>query len=166
MLKTRNKQRPSTKSTRAARKGGPYDLRHSFRRGDRVRITDIPSDLKNPGYEDDPQMRTAALFRFCLGKKFVVRGFDRYGFVELRVDDDPAVKRKFGLNSIWVEPKSIQLISKTRRRIDRPDNGLGWREDFLEGEQKFAGMDRSLLAGQNGKEKKACNSKLTIRCIL
>jgi hypothetical protein len=33
-----------------------------------------------------------------------VRVFDRYGYIELEVSDDPAVKKKFGLNSIWIEP--------------------------------------------------------------
>ena len=61
---------------------------------------DISGDLKDPNCEDDPELRAAGLFRFCLGRKFVVRDFDRYGFVELRVDDDSAVKRKFGLNSM------------------------------------------------------------------
>jgi hypothetical protein len=56
------------------------------------------------------------------------------------VDDDPAVKRKFGLNSIWLEPKFIELVTKTRRQVDRPENG--WRGDFLEAEQKFAETDR------------------------
>jgi hypothetical protein len=137
MLRIKSKKKPSTKSTRAARKGGPYDLRHDFRRGDRIRICDCPEAYKDPGYKDDPDMRTGELFRFCVGRKFTIRGFGRYGHIELRVDDDPEVTRKFGLNSIWVEPQFVELISKTRRRVDRPDNGLGWREDFLEAEKEF-----------------------------
>jgi len=81
-------------------------------------------------------MRTGELFRICVGRKFTIQGFGRYGHIELGVDEDPAVKRKFGLNSIWIEPQFIALITKTRRRVDRPDNGLGWREDFLEAEQR------------------------------
>ena len=87
-------------------------------------------------------MRTGELFRFCVGRKFVIQGFNRYGYLELQVDDDPVVKRKFGLNSIWVEPQFVELISKTRRRVDRPENGLGWREDFLESERESIGESK------------------------
>jgi len=97
---------------------------------------------KDPSYKDDPDMRTGELFRFCVGRKLTIQGFDRYGYLELRVDDDPAVKRKFGLNSIWVEPQFVELVRKTRRRVDRPDNGLGWREDFLESERESDGYNK------------------------
>ena len=138
MWKTRNKKEANKGSKRAARKGGPYDLRHGFRIGDRVLVADIPSDLKDPKYKDDPEMRTGELFRFCLKRTFLVRGFDRYGFIELRVDDDPVVKRKFGLNSIWLEPKFLVLVSNSTRRVSEPRNGLGWKQDFLQAEAKSA----------------------------
>jgi hypothetical protein len=99
-------------------------------------------------------MRTGELFRFCVGRKFTIRGFDRYGYIELQVDDDPAVKRKFGLNWIWVEPQFVELISKTRRRVDRPDNGLGWREDFLKSERESAGESKRVR-----REKRAIRSQ-------
>jgi hypothetical protein len=134
--------------------------------GDRVWIADIPSDL-NPGYKDDPPMRTAALFRFCLGKKFVVRGFDRYGFVELRVDDDPRVKKKFGLNSIWVEPKSIELYFKDLATSRSPEERTGLARGLSRGRTEICRNGAEVCwRRQKGKEKKACNSKLTIRCIL
>jgi hypothetical protein len=138
MSKTRNKKEGKKGSKRAARKGGPYDLRHGFRIGDRVLVADIPSDLKDPKYKDDPEMRTGELFRFCLKRKFLVRGFDRYGFTELRVDDDPVVKRKFGLNSIWLEPKFLALVSKSAHKVSGPRNGLGWKQDFLLAEAESA----------------------------
>jgi hypothetical protein len=123
--------------------------------GDRVRIVDIPNDLKSPSYKDDPDMRTGELFRFCIGRTLTIRGFDRYGYIELEVDDDPAVKKKFGLNWIWVEPKFIELISKTRRQVDRTENGLGWREDFLKAERKFAEMEqKSVCEGKRVRRKK------------
>jgi hypothetical protein len=140
----------------AARKGGPYDLRHGFRVGDRVLILDIPSDLKDPGYEDDPEMRTAELFRFCLGRKFVIRGFDRYGFIELRVDDDRAVKKRFGLNSIWLEPKFLDMISRAPGRVTRPKNGVGWKKDFLKNEleaERIESANRKARPGGNKGEK-------------
>ena len=87
-------------------------------------------------------MRTGELFRFCVGRRFTIRGFDRYGYIELQVDDDPAVKRKFGLNWIWVEPQFVELVTKIRRRVDRPENGLGWREDFLKSETESVGKGK------------------------
>jgi hypothetical protein len=105
-------------------------------------MRDCPEGCKDPDYKDDPEMRTAELFRFCVGRKFTIRGFDRYGHIELQVDDDPAVKRKFGLNSIWVKPQFVELISRTRRRVDRPENGFGWREDFLESERESVGASK------------------------
>jgi len=87
-------------------------------------MCDCPEGYKDPNYKDN-QMPTGELFRFCVGRKFTIQGFGRYGHIELGVDEDPAVKRKFGLNSIWIEPKFIELIAKTRRRVDRPENGLG-----------------------------------------
>ena len=104
-------------------------------------------------------MRTGELFRFCVGRKFTIRGFDRYGYIELQVDDDPAVRRKFGLNWIWVEPKFVELISKARRRVDSPDNGLGWRDDFVEAEQKFAEMNKKSV----GETKRVRRKKGAIR---
>jgi len=88
-------------------------------------------------------MRTGELFRFCVGRKFTIHGFDRYGYLELQVDDDPVVKRKFGLNGIWVEPQFVELISKTRRPVDRPENGL-WA-----GARTFWRVNENLLTKAN-----------------
>ena len=115
---------------RAVRKGGPYDVRHDFRTEDRVRVCDCPLEFKDPGYRDEPELRTAELFRFCMGRKFVIRGFGRYGHIELQVDDDPAVEKKFGLNSIWIEPTFLRLVNKTRRKVERQADGFGWKEDL------------------------------------
>ncbi len=120
---------------RAVRKGGPYDVRHDFRAGDQVRVSDIPAGFKDPEYRDDPEMRTGELFRFCMGRKFVIRDFGRYGHIELQVDDDPVVKQEFGLNSIWMEPAYLELVSKTKRRVERPADGFGWKEDLQTSEE-------------------------------
>jgi hypothetical protein len=136
-----------------------------------VRITDVSGDLKDPDYTDDPQMRTAELFRFCLGRKFQIPGFDRYGFVELQVSDDPAVRRKFGLNSVWIEPRFLDLVAKTRRTVTRPTSGFGWKEDVRksEAEAKDVANEVQTLGGKRSKglegRNRNCNSKSTIRCI-
>ena len=90
-----------------------------FRVGDRVRITDISPDLKNPNYDlrdaEAREMRTAELFRFCLGRVFTVRGFGRYGTVELEVGNSSAVREKFGKwHTIWSEPEFLKLVNKRK----------------------------------------------------
>jgi len=68
--------------------------------GDRIRIIDIPSHLKDPSYDlkdaDGREMRTAELFRFCLGSEFTVQNFGRYGTVELEAGANREVREKFG----------------------------------------------------------------------
>jgi hypothetical protein len=71
----------------AARKSSPIRLKSKFKAGDRVRVVDIPEDTKDPSADlkslEAREMRTAELFRFCLGRVFTIYGFHRYGFVEL-----------------------------------------------------------------------------------
>lgn len=58
-------------------------------------------------------MRTAELFRFCVGRVFRVYGFDRYGNVELRVSNSSAVRKKFGKwHTIWCEPEFLKLVKR------------------------------------------------------
>jgi hypothetical protein len=97
----------------AARKSGPS---RPLKVGDRVRVIDIPLGFKDPNYDldqKDPElreMRTGELFRFCLGREFVIEEFDQYGNADLSVDKDRAVRKKFELNSIWLEPKFLARI--------------------------------------------------------
>jgi hypothetical protein len=97
----------------------PPRVRHSFKVGDRVLIVDISADMKQPSYDlkDDEhkEMRTPELFRFCVGREFVIQGFDRYGHLELHVGDDREVQRKFGPHhTIWVEPEFLKLAGKKK----------------------------------------------------
>jgi len=120
MSRTRNKK--STKSTAeaVARKNRLTHRRLGLGIGDRVRVIDISSDLRDPSYDPKDaelwEMRTAELFRFCLGRVFTVYGFDRYGYVELEVSRSPAVRKKFGLNTIWVEPEFLKRVRKARKK--------------------------------------------------
>jgi len=61
-------------------------------------------------------MRPAELFRFCLGRVFTIYGFGRYGYVELEVSKSPVVRKKFGLNTIWIEPEFLRRVPKRRTR--------------------------------------------------
>ena len=104
----------------AVREERPPLPRLGLKIGDRVRIIDIPMDLKDPEYDrkHDPKnykMRTAELFRFSLGRVFRIYGFGRYGHVELHVGNSPVVRKKFGDgHSIWCEPEFLKRVGKAR----------------------------------------------------
>jgi len=101
----------------AARKSSPKAHAAKLKVGDRIRIIEISEDLKDSNYDsknaERREMRTAELFRFCLGREFLIRGFDRYEFIELEVSDDPAVRKKFGkFQTIWCEPEFLVRVGK------------------------------------------------------
>jgi hypothetical protein len=103
------------RSAGAARKGSPSRHRRKFRTGERIRIIDISGNLKDPKYDlkdaESRKMRTAELFRFCLGRSFTIYGFDRYGNIELHVSNSSAVRKKFGKwHWIWVEPQFVERV--------------------------------------------------------
>jgi hypothetical protein len=88
-----------------------------IRIGDRVRILDVSEDLKDPKYDSKNakrrEMRTAELFRFCVGRVFKVYGLDDYGNVELRVSNSSAVRARFGKwHSIWCEPEFVKRVRR------------------------------------------------------
>jgi hypothetical protein len=116
MLRTRSKLAAKRKTTRAARKGSSSRLKV----GDRVRIIDIPSGFKDPKFDlkdaEHRAMRTAELFRFCLGREFVIQEFGKYRHADLSVDEDRAVRKKFGLNTIWIEPEFLERIEVGGRK--------------------------------------------------
>jgi len=126
MWRTRNKT-TTQPGMKAARKGSLSRLGRQFKIGDRVRIVDISEDLKDPQYDSrhpvTTDMRSAELFRFCVGRVFKIYGFDRYGNIELHVGNSPAVRRKFGSQQdvIWSEPEFLKVVRKrgrTRRTIN------------------------------------------------
>jgi hypothetical protein len=110
---------PKKRNDGAVRNGRPRRLQ-KFKLGDRVRILDIAADLTETNYDlksaEAREMRTAELFRFCVGRVFTVQGFDRYGNVELPVGDSLGVRKKFGRwHSIWCEPGFLKLADKKSR---------------------------------------------------
>ena len=118
MLKTRNKVAAKRKTRRAARRGSSSS---KLKVADRVRIIDIPSGFKNLDCElKDPlfrELRTGELFRFCLGREFVIQGFDQYGHADLNVDEDRAVRKQFGLNTIWIEAKFLERVEPGENKV-------------------------------------------------
>ena len=102
------------------RSAGDHCVRRRFKIGDRVRIVEISEDLKDVNYDCKDsaysEMRTAELFRFCLGRVFRIYGFDRYGNAELRVSDSAAVRKMFGKwHTIWCEPEFLQPVGAKAR---------------------------------------------------
>ena len=112
---------PEETGSRVVRKERPPLSRRGLKIGDRVRVIDIPADLKDPNYDrkhpDDEHRvwRTGELFRFCLGRVFTIYGFERYGHVELQVGQNREVKKEFGWShTIWIEPEHLKVVRKKR----------------------------------------------------
>jgi hypothetical protein len=82
--------------------------KRKFRIGDRVKVVGMSHVTFAPGVKDE--LGTEKLFKSMLGKVYTVRGFDKYGNVEL----EP--KR---LNTVWVEPEFLNLRAR-RTRKHRP----------------------------------------------
>ena len=81
-----------------------------FRVGDKVRVTGMSPVTYAPGVKDE--LGTEKLFKSMLGKVYTVRGFDKYGNVEL------VPKR---LDTVWVEPEFLKPVaSKPRKRSAKP----------------------------------------------
>lgn len=76
-------------------------MSRKFRIGDKVKVVGMPPLTFAPGVKDE--LGTEKLFKSMLGKVYTVRGFDKYGNVELRP------KR---LDTVWVEPEFLKLRSR------------------------------------------------------
>ena len=78
-------------------------MSRKFRVGDKVKVVGMSPVTFAPGVEDE--LGTEKLFKSMLGKVYTVRGFDKYGNVELQP------KR---LNVVWVEPEFLKLRARKR----------------------------------------------------
>ena len=99
-MSTKRSKNPAVRwAEKFARKNRRTRRRLGLEIGDRVRIIDIPSDLKDPNYDlkdaEHREWRTAELLRFCLGHEFTIRDFGKYGTVELKAGAND-VRKKFG----------------------------------------------------------------------
>ena len=75
--------------------------KRKFQVGDKVTVVGLPTIRFAPGVKDE--LGTEKLFRSMLGKVYTVRGFDKYGNIELRP------KR---LDVVWVEPEFLKLRAR------------------------------------------------------
>jgi hypothetical protein len=71
--------------------------------GDKARLVGIPD-----GLEDSPDFPTRSTFEKCVGREFVIEGFNEIGMAEIGIE---SVTGSLG-ETIWVEPNFLELISK------------------------------------------------------
>ena len=71
--------------------------------GSTVRVIGIPNGLED--YSDFP---TKSTFEKCVGREFVIAGFNELGMAELDIE---SVNGSVG-ETIWIEAQFLELISK------------------------------------------------------
>jgi len=69
-----------------------------FRVGDKIKVVGIPPMSFAPGVKDE--LGSEKLFKSMLEKIYTVRGFDKYGHIELR----PKLS-----DLVWIEPEFVKL---------------------------------------------------------
>jgi hypothetical protein len=79
--------------------------KRKFKVGDKVQVIGLASIKFPPGVKDD--LGTNKLFSYMLGKVYTVKGFDKYGNVELRPNPN---------NAVWIEPEFLKLRAGKRRK--------------------------------------------------
>ena len=67
--------------------------------GDKVRVTGYRPGKYAPGVVDE--LGTEELFKSMVGRRYTVKGFDKYGHIELQP------KR---LHYVWIEPDLVEAI--------------------------------------------------------
>ena len=73
--------------------------------GDRIRVVNIPSDLP------DNELRTAEIFRRCLGRIFpVVEMVEVEGREFLKLEVGDACGEAPCMQTIWIEPEFVELV--------------------------------------------------------
>jgi hypothetical protein len=80
-------------------------VKTKFRVGDKAKVVGMSKVTFPPGVKDE--LRTEKLFKSMLGSVYTVRGFDKYGNVELEPQR---------LNTMWVEPEFLKLRARKNKR--------------------------------------------------
>jgi hypothetical protein len=71
--------------------------------GSRVRLIGIPD-----GLEDYPDLPTKPTFEKCMGREFVIAGFNEVGMAELGIQSVTGSEGE----KIWVETQFLELVPK------------------------------------------------------
>jgi hypothetical protein len=77
--------------------------------GDKVVVIGLSTVTYPTGMRDE--LGTEKLFRSMLGKVYTVRGFDKYGNIELHPTSRDVV---------WIEPKFLKLRLIKQKRMAKP----------------------------------------------
>ena len=75
-----------------------------FRTGDKVVVIGLSSATYAPGIRDE--LGTEKLFKKMVGKVYTVRGFDKYGNIELH-----PTRRDL----VWIEPRFLKLRARKKK---------------------------------------------------
>jgi len=73
--------------------------KRKFKIGDKIRVIGYRPIVYPPGVVDD--MGTEKLFKSMVGRCYAIKGFDKYGHIELQP------KR---LSFVWIEPDLVELV--------------------------------------------------------
>ncbi len=76
--------------------------KRKFQVGDKVRVVGMPNITLAPGVKDE--MGTKRLFRYMQGRLYTVRGFGKYGFIEL------CPTRR---DTAWIEPEFLKVQKRS-----------------------------------------------------
>jgi len=76
-----------------------------FAIGDKVKVIGMAPITYAPGVKDE--LGTEKLFKSILGRVYTVRGFDKYGNVELE-------PKRF--NTVWIEPEFLKLRARKKKK--------------------------------------------------
>lgn len=79
--------------------------KRKFHVGDKVTVIGMRTVTYAPGVKDE--LGAEKLFRSMLGKVYTVRGFDRYGYIELQP------KR---WDTVWVGPEFLKLRARNKKK--------------------------------------------------
>ena len=74
-----------------------------MRIGSKVRVIGVPD-----GLEDYSDLPTKSTFMKCIGREFVISGFNEVGMAEIGIE---SVNGSVG-ETIWIEPQFLGLVSK------------------------------------------------------
>jgi len=103
-------------------------MNRKFRIGDKVKVVGMSPVTFALGVKDE--LGTEKLFKSMLGKVYTVRGFDRYGNVELQPKP---------LNTVWVEPEFLKFHTSRDQRFQLFGNPIN-RELACTRHHKLSGI--------------------------
>ncbi len=76
-----------------------------FKVGEKVKVIGYRPGAYAPGVKDE--LGTEKLFQYMVGRVYTVKGFDKYGNVELHPTRH---------DWVWIEPELLKLRAKSKRK--------------------------------------------------